>query len=121
MTVVSLLFFVACGGAQSVQDAGADAGQQASCSTRPFGVFAGSYCDGGTVGTFTFQSDAGVAWQMVGPYSCFTDSSDCALVMTCPFSGSSSYVFDLQSSQDARQLSGTMMYEGRSACVVLAK
>ncbi|MGV3625586.1 MAG: hypothetical protein ACO1OB_32545 [Archangium sp.] len=116
MAMVSAVFFAACGGSQSPNDGGAT-----GCTARPFGVYTGTQCDGGALGTFTFTSDGGVSWEMVGPYECTTDAVDCALVMTCPYDAMSSYVFDLQSTIDAKRLSGSMAYQGRTSCVQLAK
>ena len=117
-----MLFLVACGGEQSLTDGGSDAGQMTSCSTKPFGNYTGTECDGGGFGSFTFYSDGGVTWQQAGPYQCSTDAMECTLLMTCSSgAGSSAYVFELQSSNDARTLSGSVLYQGRTLCTQLVK
>lgn len=116
LAVLSAVLVVACGAEQSPNDGGTDAGSMTSCSTKPFGVFTATQCDGGALGTFTFQSDGGASWQQAGPYECSTDFSDCEVLLSC-----SDYRFDLQSSQDARQLTGLMHYQGRAHCVAITR
>lgn len=119
MAVVSAVLFAACGGSEGPNDGGSM--MNTGCTTKPFGNYTGTQCDGGAFGSFTFYSDGGVTWQQSAPIQCSTDSMGCSLLMTCAYDPSSPYAFDLQSSRDAQTFSGSVLYQGRTICVQLAK
>lgn len=115
LVLVSVVFVVACGTGMSPNGGGL------VCLQRPLGAYTATECGGGTVGNFTFNSDGGVTWQQVAEYQCTTSFNGCSLSMTCPYDSMSSYVFDLQSTEDARQLTGTMLYQSRESCVTFER
>lgn len=95
------------------------------CMGQPFGAFVGSECDAGTLGplgTFQFNS-TGAVWHQVSLYDCGVQTQACEVLLDCRSSPNdmSPYVFDLDWTPSANQLTGRMSYQGRQYCVRLTK